>query len=124
MFSNYRMFKDSFEQNCFFTLLPNDCIIKLVKFRTTNNKLPVNRQRYSDVPRNERICDKCDLLEIGDEFHYIFTCPFFADIRQKCLTPYYYKRPNSIKYKHLFSTQRKPTLLKLCHLLTCINNNL
>ena len=40
--------------------------------------MPVNRLRYQNIPRYDRKCEKCDLNEIGDEFHYLFVCPFLT----------------------------------------------
>ena len=50
---------------------------RYVQFRNTNNNLPVNRRRFEGIAGNERICHKCDIGEVGDEYHYLFSCPFF-----------------------------------------------
>lgn len=45
-----------------------------------HNVQPENKLLYNNTMRNARLCEKCQLSEIGDEFHYIFTCPFFNKI--------------------------------------------
>ena len=39
-----------------------------VHFRTLNHRLPIQRGR---------LCTKCLAADIGDEIHYVFSCPFF-----------------------------------------------
>ena len=67
------------------TKLPSTCALTLFKFRVTDNYLPVNRLRYNNIQRHERKCVKCDLNEVGDEFHYLFNCPFLSDERKECI---------------------------------------
>ena len=72
------MIKPNFIQSPYISTLINTCAIPIVRFITTNNNLPVNILRYVDVERMDRICTKCNLGDTGDEFHYIFICPFFT----------------------------------------------
>ena len=45
----------------------------LAKFRTSAHKLPIEIDRYSNVPRYARVCIfGCD--KIGDEAHYLLEC--------------------------------------------------
>ena len=120
---NYRMFKTTFEQERYLNLLPKNLSIKLIRFRTTNNCLPVNKLRYENIPRNERLCPKCEMEEIGDEFHYVFCCPYFHAKRVSCLPVYFRRRPNAIKFNQLFNSSKK-TLLKLVHFMEFINKEL
>ena len=40
-----------------------------------------------NLPYEDRLCTKCSSADIGDEFHYVFGCPFFffffAESRKK-----------------------------------------
>ena len=56
--------------------------ITLAKFRTTNNRLPIEKGRWDNIERNQRFCPLCNCYLIGDEFHYLFQCEFFKDSRQ------------------------------------------
>ena len=123
IFLNYRMFKTVFVQERYISLLPTNLAIKLARFRTTNNSLPVNILRYDAIPRNERLCQKCQQREVGDEFHYIFCCPYFDAKRKGCLSPYFHRRPNAIKFNELFNSNKK-TLLKLAHFVDFIEKEL
>ena len=44
---------------------------------------------------------KCTQSEIGDEFHYIFNCPFFADQRRTYLPKYLHIHPSAPKFKSI-----------------------
>ena len=78
MYQTYRIFKNNFSCENYFRMLPYNCAISLARFRTTNNPLPVNVQRFINVEREDRICTLCDRREVGDEFHYLFNCQYFT----------------------------------------------
>ena len=122
VYTNFRMFKSHFKQEPFISLLPNNCIVTLLRFRTTNNFLPVNCLRYENINRHERLCTKCTLNEVGDEFHFILVCPFFSAKRKEILPKYYNSRPNAIKFQSLMSSTHKQLLLKLKHFISFICN--
>ena len=87
IFINYRILKNEFCEEPYLTKIPSSCAISLLRFRVTNNYLPVNRLRYQNILRYDRKCEKCNLNEIGDEFHYLFVCPFFSDTSLGCESP-------------------------------------
>ena len=124
IYLNYRIFKSTFQQNHFFKSLPNDCAIALVRFRTTNNLLPVNVLRFEGIPRPERLCTICNMNVTGDEFHYLFICPFFKEKRSELLPKYYFEFPNVNKFNELFNSSNKTLLLKLKHFTYFINKSL
>ena len=124
VYLNYRLFKDTFQQEPFLKILPNNCSITLIRFRTTNNYLPVNVLRQDGIPREERICTKCDMQDIGDEYHYTLICPFFNQKRANILPKRYIRNPNILKYNELFNSTDKTLLLKLKHFICTINNEL
>ena len=124
VYLNYRLFKNKFQQEPFLNILPNNCSITLIRFRTTNNCLPVNVLRHEGIPREERICTKCSMQDIGDEYHYILICPFFKKKRANILPKRYIRNPNILKYNELFNSTDKTLLLKLKHFICTINNEL
>ena len=44
---------------------------RVLKFRLSNHRLPIQQRRSLGIPRDERICIVCDSGEVGDEFHYL-----------------------------------------------------
>ena len=56
----------------------------LCKFRSRSNSLPVCNIRFANDSEKEiqSIYDLCRVNEVGDEYHYLFVCPFFDDERK------------------------------------------
>ena len=50
--------------------------------RLSAHRLHVETGRWSRIPRDQRVCDKCHLNEIQDEYHVVFRCTHSGDIRQ------------------------------------------
>ena len=76
----------------------------VTKFRTSNHKLPVEKGRFSKLPRNKRICENCDCNKLCDKYHFLLECPALNDIRKKIIKKYYWQRPNILKFEQLMST--------------------
>ena len=56
-----------------------------------------------NLPYEDRLYTKCSSADIGDEFHYVFSCPFFAESRIKNLSPFYCKNANVNKFQSFFA---------------------
>ena len=63
------MVKTSFHRSPYIQVQNSNCAIAIGRFLTTNNNLPVNTDRYKEVDRADRLCIKCNLKDIGYEFH-------------------------------------------------------
>ena len=109
---NYSAFKTDMCMEKYLTHLPKNYYLSLYKFRTTNHKLPIETGRWEGVPLNERKCPLCN-IDIGDEFHFIFKCTHFNAERTMYLKPYFYRCPNMLKFKELFSTNNRKALINL-----------
>ena len=77
---------------------------QIIKYRTGNHQLPVETGRWDDIPLNKRKCKICTTDDIGDEYHYLFTCDFFKSDRKMYLKPYFYVKPNIRKNRELFTS--------------------
>ena len=60
-----------------------------------------------------KLCTLCDKKDIGDEFHYLFVCPYFNTQRNKFLDETYRKSPNTYKMEKLFNCTNKGILVNL-----------
>lgn len=96
-------------------------IIKIPKFRKaltrlrlSSHRLEIETGRWSKphrTPINERKCPFCNKLE--DEFHFVIECPVYADLRKDLIKPYYWIRPNFIKFVELINATNKTVITKL-----------
>ena len=62
--------------------------ISLSKFRLSSHNLEIETGCYFGTNRSERICKHCHMNVVGDEYHFLLTCPAFRDLRIKYLKPY------------------------------------
>lgn len=120
----YKHIKTDLTIEKYLSVLPVKLRTHLCKFRLSNHKLPIEKGRAIGIPRDERTCTKCELNDIGDEFHYVLICPFFKEIRMKLLPPYYYTRPSMFKLCQLFTVKGAKKLCRTAKLCEVINNNM
>ena len=73
--SIYYSIKKQFRYEPYLSFVKNiKCRIALSKIRTSSHNLPIETGRYQNINRNERLCNMCDLNEIGSELHVLFIC--------------------------------------------------
>ena len=51
------------------------------QLRSGTLPLAIEVGRFRGLPEEERLCLLCDLGVIEDEFHFIFHCPLYNDLR-------------------------------------------
>ena len=110
---NYYLFKQELNFENYLINLSKKHYSSLLKFRLSNHRLPVETGCWENIPLDERKCNLCPKNDIGDEFHYLFACDYFHSDRKQFLKSYFYKRPNVMKFKELFSTKDTQTLINL-----------
>lgn len=117
---NYKLLKHEHKFEEYLTLLPPSKYIPLIKFRTANHFLPVETLRWQGIHISERKCMLCDEQDTADELHYLLKCKHFEQQRKLYIKPYYYKRPNILKFKDLFSSKSPAKLSKLSKFVSII----
>ena len=95
--------------------LPSQYMYAICKFKCANHRMPIVTGRYTGVEVDNRTCDLCNLnpKEIGDEFHYLFKCPFFREDRVKYIKRFFYTNPNMYKMTQLFNYVGHKEMLNL-----------
>ena len=95
----------------------------IVKFRTSNHKLAIERLRYRNVELSERKCDSCSLNILGDEYHLLFECTNeeIVKLRRKYIPMYYIVNQSMYNFVKLLSNMKDiktiskfGTFLKIC----------
>ena len=91
----------------------------LVKLRTNNNRLPITVGRYQNIPREERICDKCDVAMIGVEYHTVLVCnnQAITQLRYRYIPEYFWVTPNRYKFSLLLQSGNVAIINKLAYFL-------
>ena len=99
----YKYFKLDFKQSYYLQKLPNALCINLMKFFTRNHRLPIEIGRWQNIPYNERVCPNC--REVGDEFHFMFLCPIFQNLREKYIDTSMRLRPSMQNFLNLINSK-------------------
>ena len=74
----YANFKKSFGmENYLLCMKTKNKRRHFTKLRISAHHLPIEKGRYSRpvTPRDQRFCQSCDMMSIGDEFHFLLVCP-------------------------------------------------
>ena len=113
---NYRIYKDEFMFENYLTILSPRQRTILLRFRTSNHRLPIQILRQFGVDRERRVCTLCNTNDIGDEFHYLFCCTHNVIVQKRLqyLPRYFQQHANAIKFAVLMKTKSKKKLLSLC----------
>lgn len=107
----YKYMKLNFERSFYLDKLPT-CMSKiLIRFLTRNHRLPIEKGRWQNVQFSERKCTVCN--EVGDEYHYIFLCPTFEEIRLRYIDNNLISRPSMQKFIALLNCKSIMKLKKL-----------
>ena len=114
------MFKSEFKLENYLINLPFPSRKLLAEFRCRNHKLPIEKDCHLGLPREQRLCKKCDLSGIGDEFHYLFRRNYFVKERRKYIKCKYYNFPSTLKFEELMCKQDMPGMLNLCRFIKFI----
>ena len=117
-----KLFKENLKIESYLKILSKSSYIPLIKFRTANHKLPVEIGRWENIPHAEWKCTLCNKNDIGDEFHYLLVCPYFATERTRLLKPYFFRRPNILKFKSLLVCTNKIILTNVSKFVRLILN--
>jgi hypothetical protein len=54
----------------------------LCKFRISAHSLEIEKGRYYNIPRENRVCLSCKAGKVEDELHLFLDCPSYAHLRQ------------------------------------------
>lgn len=115
----YKEFKLELCLEKYLTSLPDQLKIALCKFRCSAHLLPIEKGRHLGIPRNERLCNHCK-NDIGDEFHFLFICPQFLNLRKECIPLNYWKKPSVQKFINLLKVKKVKSLIKLSKMVKSI----
>ena len=72
----YYKYKKAFNYETYLDNVPKHLRIHMTRLRTSSHILPIEVQRYKKIKvnRENRKCQICNLVEMGDEEHYLLRC--------------------------------------------------
>ena len=119
--SSYVKFKSNFGLEKYLLKLNFNSRRSLTKLRISSHRLGIERGRYTNIPRHDRICSRCNVNEIDDEIHYLFKCSLFNTDRDQLHTCIATSCPNFTnlnlenKFIWLMTTENTDVLQCLCN---------
>lgn len=120
---NYRIFKTELKFEMYLLQLPPPLCHIVTKFRCRNHKLPIEIGCHNNIDRNLRLCNRCDLGEIGDEYHYLFKCRSLSVERKTYLPPYCLSNPSTFKFNSVMNYENKHHQDKLAKFIQIIHKS-
>ena len=92
---SYIGFKTTYNHELYLHHITNRKYRRVIsQFRISAHDLEIEHGRYSRTDKNDRICKSC-WRTVENEFHFVFTCIIYKDLRQKYI-PIEYRRSTSI----------------------------
>ena len=67
--------------------------------------------RYSNVPRENRLCKYCNLNVVESEYHFLLTCPKYYDLRKKYIRNISW--PSLSKFSYLLSSKKRTHIVNI-----------
>ena len=106
----YRHYKQEFKREKYISQLPDKYVYSLCKFRCSNHRLPIEIGRRQGLDRKNRICQKCNMKVVGDEFHFVMECPSIDNIRNQLISSKFSSPKSVFNFCKLFTANRKTQL--------------
>jgi len=93
---SYNSFKSNFVYEEYLNMGNANHRKSMTRFRISAHRLEIERGRYTtpQTPPENRICKRCTLQEVEDEFHLIMKCPNYVTLRLTLLTKVHEICPN------------------------------
>ena len=112
---SYKIFKTEFVLEKYLLCIKNNNNnrIMMTRFRCSAHTLLIEEGRYRNIERENRICTKCNMNCVENEYHFLLICPFYRDLRISHLPKYYTRWPCLAKFATLLSTTNVNVINKI-----------
>jgi hypothetical protein len=82
---NYRLYKKGISFENYLEILKDKDLFLFCRFCICNHRLPIEIGLWLSINRENRVCNVCQGMELGDEFHYLFECTEFIQDRARLI---------------------------------------
>lgn len=105
---SYCIFKHNFDREIYLECIyERKYLIALSRFRVSAHHLFIESGRYSNIPREQRLCKSCSMKKLESEFHFLLVCPNYRDLRIRYFKPYFCHWPSLNKFASLLNSTSK-----------------
>ena len=110
----YKELKNSFTISEYLVMI-NDYKTRnmISKIRLSSHKLRIETGRHMNIERQHRKCQKCNLNDIQDEYHFILICPYLKTLRIRYISKYYTENPSMYKFINLLNSCKVKEIVNL-----------
>lgn len=100
IYINYSSYKQNLVLEPYFVEQPFKIRKIISKFKCNNHQLEVELGRHFGIVRPDRLCKKCNLNALGDEYHLVMECQNVEVDRSRkhYLPTYCHSKPSMFKY--------------------------
>ena len=111
---SYNLFKIEFIQERYLDVVSNINHRKaLSRFRCSSHKLLIEEGRHRNIHRNSRVCTKCNMNQIENEYHFLLVCPYYNELRTQFLPRYFNVWPTINKFISVMQSSQKSRIVNL-----------
>ena len=103
-------------------ILKDKDLFLLCRLRICNHRISIDIGRWQNINRENRVCNLCQGMKLGDEFNYLLECTEFIQDRARLIPKKYRCSPNTVKYCALMCSNSVAELNKLCKFIRIVNS--
>ena len=87
--------------------------VSLARFRCSSHDLWIEKGRFYNIKREDRLCKSCNINVLENEYHFLLVCPLYNKLRRQYLKKYYYVHPSLDKFVNLMKCNNENVIKNL-----------
>ena len=120
----YCKFKEDKQEELYLSLpIPMRLRRDLARFRTTSHNLEVEMGRHTNISYEDRLCQLCgrsNIFAVEDEFHVVFDCEAYNDIRRVYIDKEVLIGANEYSFISLMKTDNSDDIVNFANFISCL----
>ena len=120
----YCKYKEDKQEELYLSLpIPRRLRRDLARFRTASHILEVEMGRHNNISFEDRLCKLCgksNLFAVEDEFHVVFHCEAYNDIRQVYIDKEILNCANEYSFVSLMKTDNSDDIVNFANFISCL----
>ena len=120
----YCKYKEDKQEELYLSLpIPRRLRRDLARFRTASHNLEVEMGRHNNVSFEDRLCKLCgrsNIFTVEDEFHVVFHCEAYNDIRHVYIDKEILNCANEYSFISLMKTDNSDDIVNFANFISCL----